>query len=367
MKRYVDKISRASNATNNSKSKSPKLKNDKEKKSSYFCDTVKERTPLNPINLNRSTINQERDKSGNKAPKSERKKKKKKKMSKDRIHSPQGSKKHTKNPKWNTNMLKGEKSYTSVLNQKNKTKVFNKPKNIADYNNLRLLRRKGVGNQNQKEKKSSFNEQKNGSFSPLNNRHAPKYSISKKPNEEEPSKTQEHKFDNYYKLSLKSRNVTNKLKESDFLFNTGKQLEIIKNSMKKGAETYEDIRIYADLAQEFEFDIIEEIFSDLDAKKLCSRILKFERWAIILVFYFEIVKNKNAKLKNLLKGMIETVWNNQCFMVNWMRILVEKHKLDWDLSEMFENFIPDISTDSDSLIVKMVNSCQLITGYLIKV
>lgn len=121
------------------------------------------------------------------------------------------------------------------------------------------------------------------------------------------------------------------------------------------------------MAQEFEFDILEEIFHDVDAKKLCSRILKFERWTIILIFYFEIVKKSDEKLMNMLKGMMENVKKNQNYLVTWLRKLVEVHDLDWDLEGNLINLFPKTETDdNDSLIVKMVNCCQLTTGYLIK-
>lgn len=46
------------------------------------------------------------------------------------------------------------------------------------------------------------------------------------------------------------------------------------------------IRIYADHAQEIEFNKMSSIFKEKQASNLFSRIMKLERWAITLVFYF---------------------------------------------------------------------------------
>jgi hypothetical protein len=81
-----------------------------------------------------------------------------------------------------------------------------------------------------------------------------------------------------------------KLKHLESLKRTGNQLYQICSKMQSDQEVYELIRIYADLAQEIEFDYLHKILKDQDAQNLLSKILKLERWSIILIFYFKVMK-----------------------------------------------------------------------------
>lgn len=350
MKRYNEKISRASNLTKNSKSNSPNLNKIRDLNIQHEAASM--RTPLGPIS-NKIGLNSSRR--GTSSKKSGKKKKKRR--------AQKGKKNSQGKSKWPPSKLKPETSYTSILSStksrgaKSKTKA--KPKSQTDYNNLRLLKKRSTFTTSHS-KRDSFNQSKK-SFSPLSTRTSPKFSISKKP------ETGQQNFEAYFKIGPKTISIISTVKDSEFLYNTGKQVSIVTHSIKRNEETYEKIRVYADLAQEFEFDILEDLFSDKDAKRLCSRVLKFERWTIILIFYFEIVKKKNQKLMMMLKGMIENVWKNQCYLVCWLKKLVDKHDLDWNLGESLGQLYPKLDMDSDSLIVKIVNCCQLITGYLIKV
>lgn len=349
MKRYNDKISRASNLTRNSKSNNPNSTSMRD--SGIPIDPSNMRTPLGPISNKMGINTNRRGTSSKKSSKKKRKKRSNKSKKSNHMKS--------KGSKWTSGKLKPDTSYTSILSSNKPRSGKSKQKSQTDYNNLRLLKKRNTSNATGS-KRDSLNHPKT-SFSPLSTRTSPKFSISKKP------ETGQHNFEAYFKISQNTPSVIKTLKDSDFLYNTGKQVSIVTHSIKRGEETYEKIRIYADLAQEFEFDILEDIFSDKDAKRLCSRVLKFERWTIILIFYFEIVKKKNQKLMMMLKGMVENVWKNQCYLVCWLKKLIGQHKLDWNLDQSLGQLYPNLETDNDSLIVKIVNCCQLITGYLIKV
>lgn len=349
MKRYTEKLSRASKTAKNSKSNY--ITNQNGNHSFFNSESSKPRTPLTSVSQNNKGGSGKFSHKRNYSNKP-KKKKKKKKSNGGNIRIPAGR----KTVKWSSNLPKGNSGYNSILKNR-KNKISNKTiKTSSDYNNLRMLKKRG-SKQGSKKNPSVQNKKV---FSPLSHRTVPKFSISKKPVNTSTN------FDNYFKLSLKSKVVTRKLKDSDFLLNSGNQVNIINKAMKDGIETYEKIRVYADLAQEYEFDILEEIFFDDDARRLCSRVLKLERWTIILVFYFEIVKKKIPKLLSLLKGMMENIWNNQGFLISWLKILVVKHSLDWDLENSLKDLYPEYKQERDTLIVKIVNSCQLTTGYLIK-
>jgi hypothetical protein len=91
------------------------------------------------------------------------------------------------------------------------------------------------------------------------------------------------KYSKFYKLQ-QAQYI--KFKDLTFIERCGYQLYRINEGMKVGKDIYDMIRIYADHAQEPEFNKISTIFQEQEAGNLFSRIMKLERWAITLVFYF---------------------------------------------------------------------------------
>jgi hypothetical protein len=79
-----------------------------------------------------------------------------------------------------------------------------------------------------------------------------------------------NEFDNYFKLAKKGHGIfseTNfrKLQNLEFARRTGVHLFEICSKLQHGEEVYELIRIYADIAQELEFDYLHKIFKDADS------------------------------------------------------------------------------------------------------
>ena len=173
-------------------------------------------------------------------------------------------------------------------------------------------------------------------------------------------------FESYFKLNKFAGDILKKIPNLDFFARTGRQIFEIFDVMRANKDVYEKIRLYADMAQELEFESIHKIFSDSDAKKLFSKVFKLERWSIILIFYFKVIKKSSPKLMGMLKGLIEHVWSNQNNLVNWVNVLQKKHNIGWDLSSLGDDIYTLHPGDEDSMIVKVVNTCQLIIGYIIK-
>lgn len=138
---------------------------------------------------------------------------------------------------------------------------------------------------------------------------------------------QEHnQFQSYFLLvdpgsGMMSETNFKKIKKLEFLRSTGQYLFDICSKLQKDHEVYELIRVYADIAQELEFDCFHKIFVDSDSQTLMSKVFKLERWAIILIFYFKVMKMKGQNLDNNIKKLGLEVWKNHVYLVNWIKQL----------------------------------------------
>lgn len=99
------------------------------------------------------------------------------------------------------------------------------------------------------------------------------------------------------------------------------------------------IRVYADVAQELEFDFLHKIFKDSDSQTLMSKVFKLERWAIILTFYFKVVKMSSQKLDNNLKKLSSEIWKNHVYLINWLKMLEVFGSMNQFNSEIYEEFL----------------------------
>ena len=173
-------------------------------------------------------------------------------------------------------------------------------------------------------------------------------------------------FESYFKLSKFAAEILDRIPNLNFLAKTGQQIHKIYEVMRGNKDVYEKIRLYADMAQELEFESMHRIFADTDARKLFSKVFKLERWSIILIFYFKVIKKTSPKLMGMLKGLVEHVWSNQNNLVNWINVLDKRHEVGWKMEVLGGDIYTLHTGDEDSLIVKVVNTCQLIIGYIIK-
>lgn len=111
------------------------------------------------------------------------------------------------------------------------------------------------------------------------------------------------------------------------------------SKLQQGEEVYEMIRVYADVAQELEFDFLHKIFKDSDSQTLMSKVFKLERWAIILTFYFKVVKMSSQKLDNNLKKLSSEIWKNHVYLINWLKMLEVFGSMNQFNSEIYEEFL----------------------------
>jgi hypothetical protein len=153
-----------------------------------------------------------------------------------------------------------------------------------------------------------------------------------------------------------------KLKQLDALRKTGNQLLQICTKMQGDQEVYELIRIYADIAQEIEFDYLHKILKDSDAQNLMSKLLKLERWSVILIFYFKVMKRSDVQLDSLLKKLSSEVWKSHVYLITWIKML----KIFGNLSHFNIDLHDEFLGTRDDLVVQIVGVCSLIQSYIRK-
>lgn len=157
-----------------------------------------------------------------------------------------------------------------------------------------------------------------------------------------------------------------KIKNIDILKKSRKRLHTIYEIMKKSKNPYEAIRSYTNDSQNMIFEDLPMILKDRKAQSLLGKMLKFERWSIILIFYFRVAEIKNEELSKILLVLIEHVWKNQNNLFCWLRILKKKYNIEmWDLSNELKR-VKDVDYDVETLIIRSKKSCKFISGFLIK-
>lgn len=236
---------------------------------------------------------------------------------------------------------KSKKSFTSQLQQKkNDSKI-----DSSQISNSTMLKKQAEPSNQINQSSSSSNKNKSLLFK-----------------EEE-----RNEFDSYFQLTKQGSGIfseTNfkKLKDLEFLRSTGVHLFEICSKLQYNQEVYELIRVYADIAQELEFDYLHKIFKDGDSQTLMSKVFKLERWAIILIFYFKVMKISGQKLDNNLKKLASETWKNHVYLVNWLKMLKVFGKMEQFDRQIYDEF----KSSKDDLIVQIVGICSLIQSYIRK-
>jgi hypothetical protein len=154
-----------------------------------------------------------------------------------------------------------------------------------------------------------------------------------------------------------------------FLSKCGVKLHEIMENLNNGQSPYQSIRMYTDYAQDNKFDILSSMFDDSASRALFSKILKIERWSVILLFYFCVVYDqpqsffKDIALSNKLAEMITEVFRNHNHLVNWVKILNKEYKVGWILNDM-EMIYYDVGYDLVRLIIEIKSCCRIVTGII---
>lgn len=91
----------------------------------------------------------------------------------------------------------------------------------------------------------------------------------------------------------------------------------IYNSITQDKDPYETIRQYSDLAQDNQFNYLENMLKFKSMKSLYSRLLKVERWVVVYLFYFTIQDENCDKHKLSMLDLCESLYRNMSFLVAW--------------------------------------------------
>jgi len=167
----------------------------------------------------------------------------------------------------------------------------------------------------------------------------------------------------FYRFFEVIQSEYSKFKQLSFFEKCGFQLYSIKKNLLQKNDVYDLIRLYADFAQEKEFNFVERIFIDKDARMLFSRVLKLERWAIILLFYFKVENVSGPEFDNLAISLASEAWKNHNNLVNWIKILNKEHNMRWILNDM-NRIYWDVNMDMVRLVIHIRSCCRIITGLI---
>jgi hypothetical protein len=144
------------------------------------------------------------------------------------------------------------------------------------------------------------------------------------------------------------------------------------------------------------FNSIESIFENKEAGLLFSKILKLERWSVILLFYFNLIKKdvlcgkrvlgdakiyavisndkktdgklavNNSVLSELdgkLYELIKEVWRNHNNLVNWIKQINKNYSLSWVLNDTNRIYY-DVKLDKIRLVLEIKSCCMVVIGLI---
>lgn len=140
-------------------------------------------------------------------------------------------------------------------------------------------------------------------------------------------------------------------KDLSFFEKTGFQLYSINKKLHSNQDVYDLIRLYAEFAQEKDFNSIEKIFENDEVKKKFSNILKIERWVIVILFFNKIrdPDKTTPVLNSYVNKAVEWAWENHNNLVNWIKLLNKEHRMNWILNDI-NRIYWDVGMGMDMLI-----------------
>ena len=171
---------------------------------------------------------------------------------------------------------------------------------------------------------------------------------------------EKHRYSKFYSLDSAEYK---KFSDLSFLEKCGFQIYSIQKNLEKGNDVYDLIRLYADFAQEREFNYIEKIFIHKEARTLFSKILKIERWGVILLFYFKVAGIANQRLEKKLFEMMREIWKSHNNLVNWIKCLNKEHSMKWVLNDI-NRIYWDVGLDMGRLIIQIKSGSRVVNGLI---
>lgn len=127
----------------------------------------------------------------------------------------------------------------------------------------------------------------------------------------------------------------------------------------QNTDVYEHVRVYADLAQELDFDQLASLMLDQKARALMARMLKLEHYAVVVLFYFKVTNIRTVNLQERLIALLEKVWANYNIFLNWIKEINLALNLDWVI-ENPHNLYTDLDVSISGLVGQAEKGCKLV-------
>ena len=156
-----------------------------------------------------------------------------------------------------------------------------------------------------------------------------------KPKEIDEVKEKEKEEENALNMMFEINADLNKTSKIKLLSNTEEQVYSIYNQITQDKDPYETIRSYSDIAQNNQFNTLENIFKNKAARLLFSRLLKLERWMVVYLFYFTIQDLDKDRNKLIMIEIADMMYRNMSFIVSWICRTSDYNKKSFD--QMFKN------------------------------
>lgn len=177
-------------------------------------------------------------------------------------------------------------------------------------------------------------------------------------------------YDDFFKIkNIEDYPELVKTVDLEFLAQCGNKLREMDLDLENGESPYQKIRLYTDFAQDQKFSYLSKMFKFKQAASLFSKIIKIERWSVILLFYFcvhyeepeSFFREKKLGLK--LQELIKEVFRNHNMLVNWVKMVNKRYNIGWVLND--NNMIySDVGFDVVRLVIEIKSCCRVITGII---
>lgn len=177
-------------------------------------------------------------------------------------------------------------------------------------------------------------------------------------------------YDDYFKIkNIEDYPELVKTVDLEFLAQCGNMLKEMDVDLEAGESPYQKIRLYTDFAQDQKFSYLSKMFKFKQAAFLFSKIIKIERWSVILLFYFCVHYDepesffREKKLGLKLQELIKEVFRNHNMLVNWVKMVNKRYNIGWVLND--NNMIySDVGFDVVRLVIEIKSCCRVITGII---
>jgi len=181
---------------------------------------------------------------------------------------------------------------------------------------------------------------------------------------EEPTmpKKSDQQNTHYFEVEMKNCSSFSLLR---FLENTGEQVFVINKAFRLGQDVYENIRAYADYAQEPEFEEFIKVLASEKARNLMGRMFKLERWVVINLFYFRVGRPDDSNAQRIIRRLLAQIWESMNFLANWIKELNIENGLNWVINDPQRIYV-DAHLLRDELIESIIDGITVIISLLEK-